>query len=241
MSSYSDYLLQAQKFHERQYEALGPDFQRHFASEDVVRFVRKYFKESQAVSVLDMGAALGGNTKALVSLMPQANIVASDFCSYSVSFIRDLNLPKVIPTYCFFPDTSQLAQFSFSAVIDHMCSYSLKQSDFAAFLGSLGPQLKTGALYYLKTLSKGSDLYLNVPEEDRDGRHTIRRVSRPTSPFPGDDYSFTFYTFEELDGLFSEAGFRQVAKERLVRTYRNTEEVFEQLEMVYEWAGREYS
>lgn len=234
MSVDSNYLLQTQEFHNRQYAALGSRFQRIFPSEDVVRFVRKHLAKSQPRSVLDMGAALGANSKAIATLMPEAIVVAADFADYPLSFIRDLNLPNVVPTYCFFPDTASLSQFTFSVVIDHMCSYSLRQKDFATFLNSLGPQLEPGALYYLKTLSKGSDLYLDVPSDDRDGLHSIRRVTRSTSPFPGDDYSFTFYTFEELDKLFSGAGFRRLSKEKLVRTYRNTEEVFEQLEVVYE-------
>lgn len=234
MSPSPNYLLKTQAFHNRQYATLGTGFQRSFPSEDVVRFVKKYLDQSRELWLLDMGAALGNNTRALASLLPDARIVAADFCDYAVSLLGDLGLPHVFPTYCLFPDTAPISQFRFSAVIDHMCTYTLKQEDFASFLNSLSPQLEPGSLYYLKTLSKGSDLFIDVPDQDRDGPHSIQRVTRSTSPFPGDDYYFTFYTFEEVDSIFSKAGFQQLSRAKLIRTYRNTEEVYEQLELVYE-------
>jgi len=102
----------------------------------------------------------------------------------------------------------------YDVVIDCFTSYTLIQKDFYLYLKNVFRVLKDNGKFHLQAFSTKSDLF----------RNSIKRFN---SPFPSDDYLFTFYNKSKIKKLLSKSGFCEINIETHSRTYRNSNEYIE--------------
>ena len=84
---------------------------------------------------------------------------------------------------------------------------------------------------YIETLSKKSDLYKNYKPAKKIDNYSLNKILRKSSPFPKDDYLFSFYSIKELKKILSKY-FNKIKIETFSRTYRNNKEYFETLVII---------
>lgn len=229
-----DYIANSRAFHNRMYEQYRTGAQRLYPSEDVVRFAKKFLKENKPLAILDAGAAFGANTLTLAKMSPHWTIVAIDFCEMPISHIRAQAQANVRAEIDFLPFIETVGEGTIDVVMDHMCSYGLMLIDLKTYISRLRAVVKPGGLVLLKTLSDACDIIKDFPPETLVDARTLKRVCRPTAPFPNDDYLFRFTNPQELTELFNAEGFRGVQMEKISRTYRSMQEYYEQIIAVFE-------
>lgn len=216
-----NYLIQTQKFHEENYSKFGNSYQRKYPNENVIRFLTSLKKK---ILALDLGCGNGRH----IRLMQELNIKCDglDF-SHTALKITKKNIKSKNNLYLdSLPNIKSIKYNTYDVVIDCMCSYTLKLNDFKIYVNNLKKILKKNGLFYLETLSQNSTLFKNYRPSKKIEKISLNRISRKNSPFPKDNYLFSFYTKKILLKILAKY-FKKLKIETFSRTYRNGKEYFE--------------
>lgn len=218
------YLLQTQSFHEKNYINRGIGYQRKFPNENVIRFLSPLIKKKPIV--IDLGCGNGRHIKLMKELRIKCH--GLDFSKTAINLIKKNINSKTKLFFDALPYMKNVPNNNYDIALDCMCSYTLKVNDFKIYIRNVHNILKKNGLLYIETLSKKSDLYKNYKPSKKIDNHSLNKILRKSSPFPKDDYLFSFYSIKELKKILSKY-FHKIKIETFSRTYRNNKEYFETL------------
>ena len=226
------YLVQTQNFHEKNYKKYGMNYQRKFPNENVIRFLSPLIRKKP--TVLDLGCGNGRHIKLMRELKIKCH--GLDFSKTALNIIKKNIDPKTRLFFDALPYLNSVPNNSYDIALDCMCSYTLKMNDFKIYIKNVKNILKKNGLLYLETLSKKSDLFKNFKPSKKIDNYSLNRILRKSSPFPKDDYLFSFYSIKELKKILLQ-NFNKVKIETFSRTYRNNKEYFETLVVIAKKKG----
>lgn len=215
------YLNRTIAFHNKGYLTKGLEFQRQYPNENVVRFVKSKFKKK--ASFLDLGCGSGRHISFLNS--ENHNVDGVDFSKEAIKILKKLNLNSHL-LIDYLPELKSIKK-KYDGIIDCFTSYTLKRRDFEDYVIKIKKLLKKNGHFHLQTLSINSHLFKYYKPSKKISLYSLNRISRKDSPFPKDDYLFTFYDLKYLYKIFKKAKFKNINIEVHSRTYNNKKEYFE--------------
>ena len=222
-----EYLIQTQKFHEKNYLRFGNSYQRKYPNENVIRFLTPLIKKKPLV--LDLGCGNGRHIKLMKELRIKCH--GLDFSKTALKITKKNIKSKSNLYFDALPNIKSVKPKTYDIAIDCMCSYTLRLNDFRVYIDNLSNVLKKNSLFYLETLSQNSDLFKNYKPSIKIDKISLNRILRKTSPFPKDNYLLSFYSKELLKKILLKH-FKHLKIETISRTYRNNKEYFETLIVV---------
>ena len=148
-----------------------------------------------------------------------------DFSKQSLKKLRN----SKIKSKNYFLDLNSLNKLKkkYDGILDCFTSYTLKRDHFENYIAQMKKLLKKNGFFHLQTLSIKSDLFIKFKPSKKIAKFSLNRISRNDSPFPNDNYLFTFYSKDYLLKLFKKLNFKNINKEKNSRTYNNSKEYFE--------------
>jgi SAM-dependent methyltransferase len=220
------YLLKTKAFHNKSYKKKGLNFQRIYPNEDVIRFLKKYFKKKEKKLFLELGC---GSGRHLSFLANEGHLVHGlDFSEISIKLLKKEKKKSSIKIFHdFIPGMKSISKFKYDGIIDCFTSYTLIQKDYFEFLKKIKVILKTGGRYHGQLLSSKSDLFKKYKPSKKVQKNSLQTIERVSAPFPKDKYLFTFYEKKSLIKKFKLLGFKEILLETHSRSYRNGKEYFE--------------
>jgi len=219
------YLKQTKKFHEKKYNEMGLKYQRQHPNEDVIRFVNKNFTEKQFF-FLDVGCGSGRHLNFIKT--KGHKVEGLDFSFNALKLLKNNKKNKHQKLiYDSLPLMKKVSNARYDVVIDCFTSYTLIQKDFYLYLKNVFRVLKDNGKFHLQAFSTKSDLFRNYLPSKKVFKFSLASIKRFNSPFPNDDYLFTFYNKSKIKNLLSKSGFCEINIETHSRTYRNSNEYIE--------------
>jgi len=223
----------SKSWYERSYAEMGAFAQRRYPNEECSRFIGRNFshlsKETKSsISCLEVGCGSGSNLWMLVE--QGFNVTGLDIAENSLDLCRTLiqerhqTIPNLI---CASMTEIPLENNSQDFIVDIFSSNCLTISQFDSYLDEASRVLKSEGSIFIYTPSKKSDAYLNSSPAIFLDNSTLDGISRPNSPYFGNNYPFRFEHIEELKAKFQTKDFKVGYEEILSRTYHGCKEYFE--------------
>jgi len=215
------YLKRTIDFHDKGFLKKGLNFQRKYPNENVIRFVKSKFKKKSFF--LDLGCGNGRHIKFLIK--EKHKVDGLDFSKQAIKILKKNKIKSKI----FLTDLNSFKnpKKKYDGIIDCFTSYTLKRHHFEQYIIQMSKLLKKNGYFHLQTLSSRSNLFINYKPSKKISTYSLNRISRKDSPFPKDNYLFTFYSKNYLTNFFNKLNFKNINIEQHSRTYNNSKEYLE--------------
>lgn len=225
-----DPITRQRELYEAAYARQGVNAQRLYPNEEFIRFMgRHYFpiprEERAGISVLEVGCGAGSNLWMLAREGFEAHGV--DFSPAAVGLCRETMEKWGVDFLCYVGDmaTLQFDNCRFDVVADVFSMTHLPYRLHATAYREAYRVTKPGGRFFSYHPSDRSDYYLRSGGDLHD-RFTVTDIVDQRAPYQGNGI-MCFLPLEECRALLTQAGFVDIAIERIGRTYRDGEEYFE--------------
>ena len=220
---------ECREWYDEQYKSEHSE--QHFPNEELCRFLYRCFPNKQdrsKIRVVEVGCGEGANL--LYMSREGFDVYGIDYSNESIFQVPILysdyqqELPKI--TCQNMMDMSFCDGF-FDVVVDVFSTNCLTEAQYDSFLVELHRILKDDGLYFSFTPSKGSDAFKNYQPSSMIDASTLNGISRPDSPYAGNQYPFRFMSVDEAQYHVEQNGMKVEYLETLSRSYFKRKEQFE--------------
>ncbi len=206
------------------YARLGLAAQRRYPNEAFLRFMAGRFgdlnrAQRASIKVLELGCGSGGNLWMLAREGFDAHGIdlsaeALELCRHvleSWNVRADLQQGNMVDLpYC---------DSTFDVVADVFSAYCLNEEEFCRCLGQVARVTKPGGFFFSYSPSKNSDAFKNHLPASKIDASTLDGISRPSSPYAGNEYPFRFIAQAEYAGMLRDHRYTVLSNERIGREY----------------------
>ena len=225
--------MRVEEWYERSYKELGANAQRRYPNEEFLRFVgrsigSKSRKEKESMTALEVGCGSGGNL--WVFAEQGCRTIGLDISKKGIEYAKEyLNSRELRAEFICesMTNMSKIKDKSIDLVADIFSSNCLTIDEHKVFLRQIKRIMKPEGKYFLYTPGKESDAFKNFYPAELIDKSTLNGIYRKDSPYVGNNYNFRFDYIEEIEERLKEVDLKMSYKERVTRTYRNGQELFE--------------
>lgn len=206
------------RWYEESYLKDGPNAQRSYPNEELVRFLKRT-QLPQGARVLELGAGVGGNLWMIAReghLAVGIDIVV-DSVRLSQRTVRDYGLEAVGAAADM--KTLPFRSSTFDAVVDVFSGYSMPESDFSLVLSEVQRVLRPGGRYFCFTPAQSSDVFLSSPPEVKIDPSTLKGMTDGSAPYHANNYPFRFEDPDLFSRKLEAVGLTVSDLELVGRTY----------------------
>ena len=234
-----EHIKQTQLFHEKDYEKQGLKAQRNYPNEELCRFMGRHFfskprDERSKINILETGCGSGANLWMIA--YEGFNTTGLDISEQGLKLCEErlksmgLEAQYLCASMTDIPSDDQ----EFDAIIDVFSSHCLDLQDKEQYMNEISRLLKKDGLFFSYHPSKNSKAFIDHAPAELTDASTLNGILREGSAFYRYENSFAFLSPEEYSALAQNAGLETIYLETVGRTYRNQDEYFEFVTVVFQ-------
>tara|TARA_Y100000816_G_C26031732_1_gene540110 strand:- start:88 stop:807 length:720 start_codon:yes stop_codon:yes gene_type:complete len=224
--------LKVKNWYNKSYKSLGLSAQRLYPNEELLRFMGRNFfhlnyEKRKKIKILELGSGSCANLWMIAKEGFEAHGV--DISTESIKLGKQMLSHWQTKAKIKQASMTSLPHknSTFDCVIDIYGSCCLDEKDFIKTLKETRRILKNKGKFFLFTLGKNSDEFINHSPSKLIDKSTLDKVKRPGSPHFGNNYPLRFIHRDELQRAMKDNKFKIKYFETNNRSYSNLKENIE--------------